>query len=345
MNDQPAVVLDADSETLVIHMERAGFADFVKGLLGQPQTIENAYSGTFDISKNDIESIFHLVHQRISQQNKSQLIQFSIKIIYSDNTSILINSLADFITNREIPARISIAANLNWTYLIQFEDRKQPERQVIELMIRADDSFENHNLLIFGRNMQLPGTGFKLVIQHTARTWAIDIENIISQQIRSWIIKESFIKRTIYNNSGWAGIFVGLLFFGLTATGIILATNSLEDGIRRTMGQALALTIDGKLDYLMQAILDARMQGPEKNIIMGGFISAIMAVIIGVFASIFADNPPNSYLLISENAATARKESLENRGKDWVYFFISGVTATIAGFLSKYIFLLVVGNS
>lgn len=345
MNERSAVVLDTDSDNLVIHIERAGFAEFVKGLLGQPQTIENIYSGAFDISKNEIENVYHLVEQRVTQQNKAHLIQFSIKIFYSDDSSVLLNSLADFQNYRDVRPRVSIAANLTWSYLIQFEDRNQPERQIIELLIRTGEIVDTNEEVFISRRVRAFARGFKLNIEHTARTWASDIENLLSHQIRSWVITEPWIKRVIYNNSGWIGLIAGLLFLGLTFTGLVLASTSIEDGLRQAIGQASTLSIDGKLDYLMQSIVDARMQGPEKYILIGAVITSFLAVFVGGFVGMLADNPPNSYLVISENAAAKRIQSLKKRRRGWQYFFCSGVTTTIAGFLSKYLFLIIVGKS
>lgn len=344
MNERSAVVLDTNSDTLVIHMERAGFADFVKGLLGQPQTIENLYAGAFDIGKDAIENLFHLVDQRVSQQNQAHLIQFSIKIYYSDDSSVLLNSLTDFKSYREIRPQQSTSANLTWTYLIQFPDRQQPERQVIELLIRTGDEFKRNDYVLIGKSARRFSQGFKLTIEHTARTWAADMENLFSHQIRSWIITEPWLKRTIYENSGWVGIISGGLFGALTAIGFTLTNNSIEDGLRNSIEQALTLSIDGKLDYLMHAIFDARLRVPENYLVIGGGVSFITTVLVAIGIGVLADNPPKSYLVISEYAATKRLESLKKRRKGWQYFLATGITATVAGFLSKFLFLLIVGK-
>ncbi len=56
------------------------FQEFIAGLLGKSQTIEAAVGGTFDVSKDDLVSLYHLVHQRVSQQNDGSLVQFSVQI-------------------------------------------------------------------------------------------------------------------------------------------------------------------------------------------------------------------------------------------------------------------------
>ena len=344
MDSNSAVMIDNESDTLVLHMGRAGFADFVKGLLGQPQTIENIYPGAFDIGKNDIENVFHLVDQRLAQQNRAQLIQFSVNIFYADDSSVLLNSLADFKGYREVRPMQSTSANLIWTYLIQFEDRQHPERQVIELTIRTGDNEGYPEYVLLGKRARRFTRGFTLSIEHTARTWAADMENLIAHQIRSWIITEHWLKRAIYNNIGWVGIAAAALFGSLAALGLGLAATSIETGIRQTMEQALTASLDGKLNYLMQALFEARMQGPEKYLIAGGVAIFFLSLIIAVTVSILANNPPKSYLILSDFSSTKRAESLEKRRNGWGYFVFSGITSTTAGFLSKYLFLLVVGK-
>ena len=87
------------------------FKEFVSGLLGKPQTITKRFLGKFDISKEDIESFHHVLTQRVAQQNEGKLIQFTIKIVYDDNSSVLLNSLEDFIHYNEVRHVSSIAAH------------------------------------------------------------------------------------------------------------------------------------------------------------------------------------------------------------------------------------------
>jgi hypothetical protein len=72
------------------------FGDFVSGLLGKPQTIEKSIFGEFEVTRDAVANTFHLVNQRIDQQNEAPLIQFTARIEYDDNSSVLLNSLQDF---------------------------------------------------------------------------------------------------------------------------------------------------------------------------------------------------------------------------------------------------------
>jgi hypothetical protein len=77
------------------------FRDFVGGLLGRPQTITGIFFGPFEVNKSDIENFHHLVVQRVGQQNEGTLVQFTVSIVYDDESSVLLNSLmTSFITLR-----------------------------------------------------------------------------------------------------------------------------------------------------------------------------------------------------------------------------------------------------
>jgi hypothetical protein len=54
------------------------FGEFVSRLLGKPQTIERLIYGVFEIKKEDVINTYHLVEQRIHQQNEAVLVQFSV---------------------------------------------------------------------------------------------------------------------------------------------------------------------------------------------------------------------------------------------------------------------------
>src|SRR5438874_6392227 len=75
--------------SVVLPCSQDEFGAFVSGLLGKAQTIERVFELTFEIDRESIETFFHLVSQRINQQNTATLIQSSVKIVYDDNSSVL----------------------------------------------------------------------------------------------------------------------------------------------------------------------------------------------------------------------------------------------------------------
>jgi hypothetical protein len=68
-HDRYGILLPCTTET---------FADFVSGLLGTAQTIERRFYGTFALTAAEVENTFHLVRQRVEQQNEASLIEFRV---------------------------------------------------------------------------------------------------------------------------------------------------------------------------------------------------------------------------------------------------------------------------
>lgn len=133
--DSDVIATEADG-TLRIALPCApeDFSSFVGGLLGKPQTISKAYAGSFEIRHADLTSAYHLVVQRVRQQNQANLIQFTVRLVYDDDSSVLLNSYDDFANYSEVRPLVVTQAHLSWTFLVKFEDhRKHPEKQVIDL--------------------------------------------------------------------------------------------------------------------------------------------------------------------------------------------------------------------
>ena len=74
------------------------FGRFLGGLLGKPQIIERGFSGTLRISSDDVTNFHHLVEQRVREQNEATLVQFTVRMLYDDGSSVEVASLDDFFT-------------------------------------------------------------------------------------------------------------------------------------------------------------------------------------------------------------------------------------------------------
>lgn len=163
--------MDTSTPTVVLPCPPDQFRDFIAGLLGRAQTIESVVDGPFEVDKHSVENLFHLIQQRIGSQNEATLVQFTSRVIYNDNSSVLLNSLESFLTYNEVKPLISVGLHLSWTYLIKFQNKPFPEKQGIVI------SFDTT-----GRSMSFQGVGalqlvyrdaspVKLRIEHTDRTW------------------------------------------------------------------------------------------------------------------------------------------------------------------------------
>ena len=339
MNQKTYIEPRDDRHELVIPISKESLGSFIGNLLVKPQTIESSFTGHFDLEQTHIESVFHLVDQRIRQQNRGQLAQFTVTIIYDDDTTVLLNSLEDFLNYREIRPQISMVAELSWTYLIYFQDRPVPEKQIIELTISTLGKASNDPfILLFRPQWRSLRKSFVIRIQHTARTWGVDVENLLSGQIKSWIQSEHWIKKFIYTYPGWVGILFGFFIFCLCIWGGYLLYADLQAEIASVANRIKTLPLEKKIDYLVGITGRSPAEELHHKVGMGFLICFFVSLFVGGIISIFADNPPKSYLVLSEAAKKAKESSLQQRKYGWTYFLFSGLTATTAGVLSRYIF-------
>ena len=176
------------------------------------------------------------------------MVSFAITTIYADDSSVTFNSLDDFLNYRDVRSTVSTDAELSWTYLIQFEDRANPERQVIDLSLKtAGIELRGPDLLLPFQLKRLR-RGFSLRIQHTARTWANDIESLLGHQIKLWLTEQSKIASFISTNSVSVGFAIAGFSFTLLLVGIFAAFKVYDDVKMSVAGAATKLPLDGKID-------------------------------------------------------------------------------------------------
>jgi hypothetical protein len=175
---------DTGVPTVVLPCPPDQFREFIAGLLGRPQTIEGYVTGPFEVTRQDTENLYHLIDQRISSQNEATLVQFTARISYDDNSSVLLNSLRDFLSYNEVKPLKSTALHVSWTYLIKFPAKAFPEKQVIQATFgsginRRSLVYREQYRFIELADEEWPGGGMTLRIEHTDRTWGTDIEGLI----------------------------------------------------------------------------------------------------------------------------------------------------------------------
>lgn len=205
------IILPKESVSpILIPCPPENFAEFISKLLGKPQTIKGIKFGVFDIGIDEIVRFYYLIEQRIGEQNKGNLVQFTASIKYNDGTSVDVNSIESLRTYAEVKPIVSTGITLTFIYVILFESRDIPEKQKIDIDIKTNSSSGQDDLPfimvdgIIGPNIMLRSEGapgsISYRIEHTARTWGSDIENMLRDHIDSLISsKTSFFSKTIRN--------------------------------------------------------------------------------------------------------------------------------------------------
>ena len=333
---------DNDNYAVMLPCNPNDFGEFISGLLGKPQTIEKAFRGTFEISKNNIINTYHLIEQRIQQQNDAQLIQFTVKIFYNDDTSVLLNSLFDFEHYNEIRPLESIGVTLSWTYLIKFKNKSVPEKQEINLTFNADTELaleDDDSILRLFRP-----TGITCRINHTERTWGIDIEYLLTGHIKSLTKMPTKPEQFIYKNSGMIGLLAGLSFLISMMIGAWNTYSIYRDKYLENIN-TMANNIKDPMDFLtfkMNNLLDFVVGGSESELsyIFSTvlLISFIISIILGTIISIKANNRPKSFVLLSQLAEDEKKKTEIKRKRNWMYFVLSILIGIITSIIGSILF-------
>jgi hypothetical protein len=195
------------------------------------------------VTRADAENLHHLLDQRLSSQNDATLVQFTARIVYGDNSSVLLNSFSDFHSYNEVKLLVSTALHLNWTYLIQFKNKRFPEKQTIDVSFTTGSlDFESTPRIIdegawvrLQPPRNLPGF---IRIQHTDRTWGVDIEALLKGQIETLIKPVPRARRITNKYSGIIGFGSSVVAFLIS---LILSYRVAEHFSFEYMSQAQAI--------------------------------------------------------------------------------------------------------
>jgi hypothetical protein len=318
---------------VVLPCEPEDFREFISGLLGKPQTITKYIAGPFELTKHDIENFYHLVVQRVSQQNEATLIQFSITIKYDDNSTVLLNGLDDFLRYHEVRPITSTAATLSWTFLVRFQDRRVFEKQQIDVSINAAHEEE---LLIEGmRRITSHHKGsFNFRISHTARTWGADIEALLTGHIENLIKKLHPLKKFITKNSAKIGLGVGVVSL-LSSMAACFYTTQVFLSSKIQEVRALQ-SADARLDYAVNLMAAGAWARFFFYIFCFLLLALVISTVLGIWAGMKADTQEPSFLLLSKQAEKAKQQQVARNKRDWLLFALSLMTSVVTG---------VVGNS
>jgi len=330
---------------LVIPCTTDQFGAFLSSLLGKPQTISKAIRGSFDITADDINDLHNLLYQRIKQQNESRLLQFTCRLVFDDNSSVLLNSLDEVMTYREVRPVASVQVHLNWSYLVQFEDRKTPEKQEIEV------SFITHSgppfptaiddeTIAFSPAKLFSGGLVTFTIKHTARTWGADIEALLSGHIKNLLHPPTSIRKWLWRHSGKIGTGLSLLFFAAAILVAFLTANSIlhsqQELIKPLLGETIDLKV--KVDFVLNHLSRGIWARYFYAVICFLVVSLAAAILLGIWADNAANHNKPSFIVMTKEAEKKRTEALAKYSRSSWSFWASIVISILTGIVSNVIF-------
>lgn len=348
-HEQPLDTASSSQYSVVLPCSQEDFGSFVSGLLGKPQTIEKVFVGTFEVSASDIENTFHLVDQRIRQQNEANLVQFTVRVVYDDGSSVLLGGLQDFLRYREVRPIASIAVHLSWVYLIRFQDKKYPEKQQIDMSIVASHGaplaveylYEAAPLIPLLSHLHIGD--IRVRISHTARTWGTDIELLLTGHIKTWLKEDSKLKQFISRHDEAIGFSVGAVVFSAALLGSFVAMKRF--GLAQiAAAQSIKTTppslerLAEAMDYLVDTLAGGLWLRFGYDLFVFLFITLLAAILLGGWVGSSADNRPRSFVLLSRKAEEIKGEYLQKRKRKWLMFAVSVGTSAVSSLVADIIF-------
>ena len=365
-NDIEPIPLTYTQGYLKLPFDQEQFETFVLGLLGRPQSIEKMIPGPFDLNLQDIQNLHYVIDQRIKQQNQATLIQFQSKLFFDDDSSVLLNSYSDLLSYNEVRPLVSVAIQLNWIYLIQFNDREVPEKQEIEIFIK--DGFESKHgspLTILSDLLMSEDTAyergvvgyvssynphFRLVINHTARTWGVDMEALLSSRLEALRTIDEKPREFVRKYSGSLGFLSFLSVSTLSAFQILPKISAhRKDLFQERQDEVLSMladkvTVDQKVDLIFSYITRGENYFEQVSseilfhYVTVGVITLVIASFTSGFVKSLAGREHSSFLVLTSKAGQNREKHLRSQRQDVKFYIISLIVSLLINIMSSHIY-------
>lgn len=331
---EPSVVLPCRPED---------FRSFISGLLGRPQTISKGFRGAFDINADHVQDLHSLITQRVYQQNKANLIQFTARIVFDDNSSVLLNSLEEFMTYREVRPIWSTQLHLTWSFLVEFPDKHAPEKQEIEVSFVSSGGplpIYDNDFPIFIPAKLASGSLINFRIRHTARTWGADIEALLSGHIKNILVPPPKIRAFAWKHSEKIGLAVGITFFVAALFFSFWTASHLWNYQKIQIADYLGETMQlpAKLDFILKTISSGIWAKYYFSVIVFLVISLGLSIILGVWVASSADTNKPSFIVLTEQSKRNKEKHLNKYRQKLISFMLSLFTTIGAGVLSNCLF-------
>ena len=183
-----------------------------------------------------------------------------------------------------------------------------------------------------------------LQIRHSARTWGVDIESLLTGHVNAMLKEEPKLKRFVYDHSGLIGLIVGLVFLSMTVVGSFVWTNHfVESQLRaaRTVMQNSASSAEAlgiRLNFLIERTVSGEWTRFLFALAIFVFVSGVLSIVFGIWTSSAAENRPSSFVLLSKRAEDEKVKALAMREHGWLQFVGSIIVMVITGICANALF-------
>lgn len=328
-----------ESNAVILPCSTKDFGRFISELLGKPQTIHNSLRGSYELKREDVLNVHALLMQRVGQQNEAVLTQFTAKLMFSDNSSVLLNSIEDFSTYHEVRPVACIGLHLSWVFLVKFNDKSHPEKQEIDLSFLT-----GHHVPTFDEDVHVVmwggrDTGVVVYrIAHTARSWGSDIDALLRSHLASVIEEVPKIHKWLarHNEKVAMLVFAGLILCSIGGT--LYSATSFVARQKTLISQLGEITSGGVTPNHMAYLLDTVASGTWERFLLTSIVfllfSFVVSVLVAIWVGSTADNLPPSFLLLTKESEKRKNKILAKRKVRWFSFagsLLVGLAVGVAG--------------
>lgn len=347
-----APIADVEEGFVRLPLGEGEFKDFVRSLLGSPQSITGQVVGPFQITRDDIRNLNALLQQRVTQQNTGVLANFTVRLVFSDHSSVELNSIDELMAYNEVRQVASVDVHLSWDFVVRFPDKAAPEKQRVQVsivssgrvpVIDGEAPFTMHPVFSTMPPFALPG-GIFYRIEHTARTWGADIDALLQNHLNGLLDHEASWKKLVRKHAGKLSFSVATLFFLSGLVGAIFA-------IRRFSAARLAEVQDRFAEMEAAGSGVAEQVRTVGEILAGGAWSQFyvgmgvgiltflfLAIWLGVWIGTTTETVEPSFVLLTKEAIARKERVLKRNNKKWLSFMAALVTSVVASFVANWIF-------
>lgn len=332
--------MSEQSGAVVLPCSTKDFGSFISGLLGKPQTISNMIRGPFEISRDDILNVHSLLTQRISQQNEAVLTQFTAKLVFNDESSVLLNSVEDFNAYNEVRPVACLALHLSWVFLVKFQDKDHPEKQQIDISFLAGSGppmIDRDTPIVIVGGSDTGHISYR--ISHTARTWGADIDALLTSHLKGVVDEIPAYRKWLARHDDKLAIFT---FCSLVIASIVGAFSASTSFVSEQREKISALMESSKGDVVtpeqLNFLLDTVATGTWERFLLVSaaflLLSVVVSVLISVWVGSTADNLPPSFILLTNESNKRKQRILARRRNKWLSFIGAiavGVATGIGG--------------
>ncbi|MCU0829016.1 MAG: hypothetical protein MUE52_16885 [Tabrizicola sp.] len=293
------------------------------------KVIFGALRGVFDLNRAQIESFFHVIDQRISEQNHRTPIVCEVAVYYSDGTSRKFESVTSFSNYSETRNRFPTVVTIHQAYDLRFPDSSESERQSIDIEIRTSESIsETIDMVANDRQLRMAGDNVQVMvgnrtgeygvvtytINHSRVSWGLDLEGHIKSQIEKILQEPTSVDLALRKVAGPLNL-VTTVFVGLYLTNLIIDVFFIflyqRDGATteaETLKVAAEYLVNGQIAKFITASL---VVAGLFFVFFSSFVSRMTRALV---------RPKPSFIVLDAGDELRRSERLKKHEKRWLKF-------------------------